>query len=175
MPRALLFLLAALLAIAAACGDDDDGNGTATPSAGAATETETAPATENGNGEAPTADDDKTPDPDDTPETTSPAATGPGDPPTAPPPAPGGTPAVRPEDQSAFLAQFDGLPIDQSDCAYNPATALTNCGQFGLYSIDPPIAGQDAQCSILIVSEVPRIVQCRTAEPSQTINYEIIQ
>lgn len=174
MPRTLLVLLIALLAFAVACGDDDDG--TATPvntgASGSAT------ATDDGGETATTDDGGKTPDPDDTPAATTPVATAPGEVPTPGPTAPGGTPAVAPDDESAFLAQFEGQSFDQHDCAYNPATALTNCGQYGVYSIDPPIVGQDTQCAVLFFSNAPRVIQCHAIDSTGTPltrNYEIIQ
>jgi hypothetical protein len=170
----LLALLLALLAFAAACGDDDGGTATPTNTSGG----ESLTATEiNGETASPESDS-KTPGSSESPGETSPAATAPGDVPTPGPTAPGGTPAVAPADESAFLAQFAGQSFDQQDCAYNPASALTNCGANGLYSIDPPIVGQDTQCSILFFSNVPRVIQCHTIDAggnAVTRNYEIQQ
>ena len=171
MPRTLLALIFALLVFAAACGGDD--SGTSTPTHTGASESPTA--TESGGASASPGNDGKTPGTDGSPGATSPGATAPGEVPTPGPTAPGGTPAVAPADESAFLAQFQGQPIDSVNCAYNPSTALTNCGDHGLYSIDPPIVGQDTQCTLLIVNGTPRVVQCHTVDPLQTRNYEIQQ
>lgn len=174
MPRTLLVLLIALLAFAAACGDDDGGASSPTSTAG-----ESVTATENGGEETASPEDHgKTPSPDESPGQTLPPATAPGDVPTPGPTAPGGTPAVAPADESAFLAQFAGQSFDQQDCAYNPGTALTNCGANGLYSIDPPIVGQDTQCAILFFNDVPRVIQCHAIDAGGnpiTRNYEIQQ
>jgi hypothetical protein len=174
MPRLLLILLAALSMFAAACGDDDDSDATPTGSGTAVSVT----ATEDQDDTSTPEPDDKTPGPSESPGETTPAATAPGGVPTPGPSAPGGTPAVAPDDESEFLSQFEGQPFDQHDCAYNPATALTNCGADGLYSIDPPIVGQDPQCALLFFSEVPRVVQCHAIDAGGnpiTRNYEITQ
>jgi hypothetical protein len=87
-------------------------------------------------------------------------------------PAPGGIPAVAPADQSAFLAQFADQTINYQDCAYDPSTLLTDCGDLGDYSIDPPPLGQ-ADCSIGIVQSTAELIQCTTEEPRQSIYYDI--
>lgn len=176
MPRLLLILLAALFAFAAACGDDDD-DGTNTPTGSGTAVSVTATEDESDGTSTPDTDN-KTPDPSASPGETTPAATAPGGIPTPGPTAPGGTPAVAPDDESEFLSQFDGQPSEQQECAYNPATALTNCGTGGLYSIDPPIVGQDPQCALLFFNSVARVVQCHAIDPGGspiTRNYEIIQ
>lgn len=174
MPRTLALFLIALLALFAACGDDDGDTPTRTGSSttDTATEVETS---DGGDTATSTESDDKTPGPDGSPGATTPAATAPGEVPTPGPTAPGGTPAVAPADESTFLAQFAGQSFEQVECAYNPSSALTNCGQNGLYSIDPPIVGQDTQCSLLLFNSLPRVIQCRTVDPAVTRNYEIQQ
>jgi hypothetical protein len=84
---------------------------------------------------------------------------------------------VAPDNESEFLSQFEGQSSEQVDCAYNPSSALTNCGDAGIYSIDPPIVGQDPQCSLLFFNNVPRVVQCHAIDPGGnpiTRNYEVI-
>jgi hypothetical protein len=106
--------------------------------------------------------------------TNSVAATAPGGIPTAPPVAAVGTPAVEPSDQAAFLAQFQGVQTDLQSCAYNPATALADCSSVQ-YAIDPPIVGQDVQCTLWLVSGTPRALACSSQEPQQTKYYEVQQ
>jgi hypothetical protein len=170
MPRILIPLLIALPLVlgAAACGDDDD-NGDATPSASIGTRTpsdETPDETDAPDG------DEKTPPPP-TPEGQTPNGETPG--PTQSverTPAPGGIPAVAPSDQTAFLSQFEQQTINYQDCAYNPSTLLTDCGDLGQYSLDPPPVGQ-ANCVIGIVESTAELVRCTLEEPVQTIYYDI--
>jgi hypothetical protein len=106
--------------------------------------------------------------------TNSVAATAPGEIPTAPPVAVVGTPAVKPGDQAAFLAQFQGVQTDLQSCSYNPGTALADCSSVQ-YAIDPPIVGQDIQCTLWLVSGTPRALACGSQEPAQTNYYEVQQ
>ena len=151
-----------------ACGDDDDAapTPTAAPSLSAGA-SPTATAAPNGDlkTEAPSQP---------TAEVTA-APTAPGDIPTAPPTASEGTPAVAPEDQGAFVGQFEGQPIDFEACTYDPTTALVSCAGRGLYAIDPPIVGQDISCNIWIVSGAAEIIQCTSSEPQATTYYEIME
>lgn len=166
----LLLVLALPVLFLAACGDGDsppDGSpGLATPTS-----------TDGGGGEGETlapGGEDKTEGPEETSsDNQTPIATAPGEVPTPPPPAAEGTPAVAPADESAFLGQFAGLDVQIEACSYNPATALTSCPGYGLYAIDPPMVGQDVQCSIWLVDGVPRALQCRAADPPEPRNYEI--
>jgi hypothetical protein len=177
MPRILMTVFLALfLAFGTnACGGDDDEDNGDGNSPSATTRSRTpAPTTPdetdepNGNG------DEKTPPP------PTPEGQTPGGETTAPTPsvdrtpAPGGIRAVAPADLSAFLAQFSDRTISYQDCAYNPSTLLTDCGDLGDYSIDPPPLGQ-ADCSIGIVESTAELIRCTPEDPPQTIYYEILE
>ena len=84
-------------------------------------------------------------------------------------PIPMGTPAVAPAD----LSLFEGMAIDQEECFFDPRTALANCLDRGLYSVDPPLVGEDISCSILIVEEEPVVIFCRSQEPQNAVYYAI--
>jgi len=160
--RILLALLLALaLALAACNGDDDDG----TEPSRTATET---PAEET---EDP-GDDGKTPGPDETPDGDgeTPTNTGPG-----PTPADEGIRAVAPADQDEFIAQFSGQILDRETCQFNPSSFLTDCGDNGIYAVDPPLTGQDVSCDVALNGGNPVFVTCTSQEPLTTIFYEIIE
>jgi hypothetical protein len=106
--------------------------------------------------------------------TNSVAATAPGEIPTAPPVAAAGTPAVEPGDRAAFLAQFQGVQTDLQSCSYNPGTALADCSGVQ-YAVNPPIVGQDIQCTLWLVSGKSRALACSSQEPQQTKYYEVQQ
>jgi hypothetical protein len=158
-----------------ACGDDDDGS-SATPSGSAAAsedESGTARPTTT-DSEAGDDDDDgdlKTPGPSETEGGQTPVATAPGEVPTVPPPAAEGTPA--PEVPPSVLADFQGKPITYSDCIYSLSTRLVDCGDQGLYAIDPPIVGQDITCQVWFVENVREIIGCTSVEPYDTKFYDI--
>jgi hypothetical protein len=162
MPRTLVTLLLTTLLTAsfAACGDDDDG-GDPTVSADPS-RTATATATVSHDKETPTTTESVTPVPQST-----------GTTPTAPPVNPSGTRAVEPPDADEFISRFQGMPVEFRDCAYNPATALVNCGGLGTYGIDPPITGQDITCTLWEVNSAAVAIQCQVAEPLETRYYEI--
>ncbi len=84
-------------------------------------------------------------------------------------PIPMGTPAIAPAD----LSLFEGMAIDQEECFFDPRTALANCLDRGLYSVDPPLTGEDISCSILIVEEEPVVLFCRSQEPQKAVYYAI--
>ena len=151
-----------------ACGGDDDATPTPAVTITAAASSPAASTT------AP-ADDQKTEGPSESPAGATAAATAPGEVPTAPPTASEGTPAVAPDDQGAFVGQFEGQPIDFEGCSYDPNTALVTCAGRGLYAIDPPIVGQDISCNIWIVSGAAKLIQCTSLEPLDTTYYEIME
>jgi hypothetical protein len=62
--------------------------------------------------------------------------------------------------------------VDIQTCEHTPGTAIVNCSGV-LYAIDPPIVGQDVQCSLWLVAGTPRALGCSSAEPVQTTYYEI--
>jgi hypothetical protein len=175
MPVASRLVLLAVLLLASlvlACGggdDDDDGDGgsestetrTATPSGATATSTPTPGA------------DEKTPGPDETPGPEESSGATPGGA-TAPPPAAQGTPAVEPADSLAYLAQFQGRSdLGEEGCSYNPSTRVTDCGIRGIYSVRPPLPGQDISCFITIVGGNLEFIRCTSVQPSVTKWYEI--
>ena len=84
-------------------------------------------------------------------------------------PIPMGTPAVAPAD----LSLFEGMAIDQEQCFFDPRTSLANCLARGLYSVDPPLTGEDISCSILIVGDDPVVLFCRSQEPQNAVYYAI--
>jgi len=167
MRLAALLALALLPLLALACGGGDDSSGVsvstisptkrpaATPISGTPIVSEKTPEKP-----APTAEPSEAPTPT------------PGPPTERPTPAAVGIPAVAPADAAAFLAQFDGKPVVQEQCIYNPASVTTNCAR-GLFAIDPPITGQDITCWLLIIEGTPRAIQCLSQEPLQTSVYEI--
>ena len=172
MLRTLALFPIAFVLLVAACGGDDDDGATPFPTGDTGSATETTPPNGDDGDETPL--DEKTPGPDETSnDNQTPAPTAPGEVPTAPPTATEGTPAIAPASEAEFIAQFAGLDVQIDTCAYNPATALTNCPGYGLYRIDPPIVGQDTQCDIWLVDAAPRAIQCRSADPIQTVTYEI--
>jgi hypothetical protein len=161
MPRRYLALVFVALvgALFAACGDgDDDGDPTAT-----AERSESPSATDS--------DDKETPEPGE--ETLTPVPQSTDVTPTAPPVNPQGTPAVEPADADDFIAQFQGQDVDFQACAYNPATALVNCPNVGVFAIDPPITGQDIECTLWVIATRAVAVQCKSQEPLQTRYYGI--
>jgi hypothetical protein len=168
MPAAsrLMFLSVILLGgLVLACGGDDgnDSEPTRTRTVTATTPTTGTPTTAT---PTPGADQ-KTPGTDgESPIQTSGA--------TAPPPAGQGTPAVEPADTLAYLAQFQGSPdIGEEACTYTPSTRLTDCGVRGLYSVRPPLGGQDVSCFITLVGGTPEFIRCTSAEPSETKWYDV--
>ena len=150
--------------LVAACGDDDAASPTASPISGLPTPTAGATATDR-----------KTEGPSDSPGDATPLPTAPGDVPTVPPTASVGTPAVAPEDQGAFVGQFQGQPPETEGCTYDPPAALVTCIDRGLFAIDPPIVGQDISCSIWVVGGLARLIQCTSQEPLKTTYYEIME
>jgi hypothetical protein len=84
-------------------------------------------------------------------------------------PIPIGTPAIAPAD----LSLYEGMAIDQEECFFDPRAALANCLGRGLYSVDPPLTGEDISCSILIIEEEPVVVFCRSHEPQDAVYYAI--
>ncbi len=84
-------------------------------------------------------------------------------------PIPIGTPAIAPAD----LSLYEGMALDQEECFFDPRTALANCLGRGLYSVDPPLTGEDISCSILIIEEEPIVVFCRSQEPQNAVYYAI--
>lgn len=171
MQLRLALVLGALTIVLAfaACGDDDD-----KPSGSAIPASTTPATTGEPGGDSPTpvdTSDGKTETPG--PGTQTVVPTAPGEVPTPPPTASEGTPAIKPDDEAAFLARFEGAEITFVTCVYNPSTALTDCGDNGKYAIDPPIVGQDITCELWIVEGESRAIQCRSVEPAQTVNYEI--
>jgi hypothetical protein len=161
----LLTALALALAVAA-CGDDDGG---ATPTGSARSGTPgaaTSAAAEETDG------DHKTAGPTDEPGEPTAAPTAPGVVPTAPPTSAVGTPAVAPEDQFAFAAQFEDKQVEFEQCSYDPTTALVSCPSAD-YAIDPPIVGQDISCAVWIVDGVREVVGCTSLDPLASVYYDI--
>ncbi len=77
---------------------------------------------------------------------------------TAPPPAGQGTPAAEPRGYIGYLSQFQGRPdLGEEGCSYNPSTRVTDCGVRGIYSVRPPLGGQDISCFITIVGRQPGV------------------
>jgi hypothetical protein len=161
MRAALLIPALLLTALFIACGGDSDSTPTPVSSAtiGPAGQT-TAP----GSTSAKTA----------TPlqATASVAATAPGETPSTPPVSAEGTPAIAPLQQGAFVAQFRDSQIDLTACSYNPGSGIADCAGV-LYALDPPVVGQDVQCTLWEVDGVPRALACTTVEPAATTYFEI--
>lgn len=178
MPRNLLAVVFASLVLltVVACGGDDDTDSpsdTPTPIASASA-TATPEETDDDPTETPedTGEAGKTPAPTESEGATEPAQTAPGEVPTPGPTAEGGTPALEVGDISTFLSQFQGKEIDYVPCGYNPGTARTNCAG-ELFAIDPPIVGQDINCTLWIVEAIDQAIACTSVEPSQTRYYDI--
>jgi hypothetical protein len=160
VPTAMLLIVATVTACG---GGDEDEEATATPTRTPTASRETRTPTATGG-------DEKTPGPEDTPNggATSTPDTGP-----EPTPASEGTRAVAPDDQTGFLAQFQGRDTVPESCTYDPTTYIVTCGERGRFAIDPPIVGQDVSCSIGIVDGNPEYVNCRSQEPLRAIYYDI--
>lgn len=160
--RAVLFIpVMTLAALLIACGGGSDS--TPTPSGSAIP----APA---GQTTAPGSTSVKTATP--VQVTASVAATAPGETPSPPPVAPEGTPAVAPDDQTAFIEQFQDTQTNLLACSYNPGSAVADCAGV-LYAPNPPVVGQDVQCTLWSVDGTPRALACTSIEPPQTKYYEI--
>ena len=159
--RLLLAFLAALAVLAFACNGDDDG-GKESPTASVRT------STLDGDKTATPGGDDKYTPVDETPEVTETADTS-----TPPPPAAEGIPAIAPEDQNAYTAQFQGRDVLENACAYNPGTRVADCAQQGRFAVDPPLAGQDISCSLGVVDGQPEYIRCSSVQPQQSKWYEI--
>ena len=160
----VVFLLALAL-VTLACDGDGNGNGdgvTATTPGATPDGTATAGPTE-----APTEQ------PSPTGEETTAAVETPTIEPTVATPAASpiavGTPAVAPAD----LSPYEGMAIDQEECLFDPLTALANCLERGLYTVDPPLIGEDISCSILIVQDEAVALLCRSQEPQEAVYYAI--
>ena len=80
---------------------------------------------------------------------------------------------MAPDDLAAFLLQYQGQAIDEDTCQFDPRTGLSACPGRGTYAADPPLTGQDIECSILIVQGEPIAIRCTSQEPLQTIYYDI--
>jgi hypothetical protein len=157
MPRVLFIVTVLVVALAAfGCGDGDDGDSGDPSVTAAPTSEQTGTVTPGPTGGTGTG--------------TQPAGSGS---PTVQPSAPAGTPATEPTDANAFLDQFEGKHVEFRACAYNPVTALVNCADFGVFSISPPITGQDITCQLWEVEQKPAAIQCQSAEPLQTRYYAL--
>jgi hypothetical protein len=162
--------LAALAVLAFACNGDNE-SGPVTPTS-TATQTQGQTATPVDAGGATPTDGDEKPTPADNGDSETPG----GEPTTATEratPAAEGTPAIAPEDQTAYLLQFADKTIENVDCQYNPATFVTTCPRFGTYSVDPPLTGQDITCRLGLIDGVPEYVACTQQQPLTAIFYEI--
>jgi len=82
-------------------------------------------------------------------------------------------PVVTPVNLAAFLAQYPNRTVASEECPYNPRTAIADCGQQGLYALDPPINGQDISCTPIIADGRPVGLICSSQEPLQTLYYVI--
>lgn len=156
--RSLLACVALLAGLLAACGDgDDDDDATPTRTASIVTATP-------GDG-----GDEKTPGPSESPDG---GGETPVDTSTPPPTATTGTAAPRVQDVSAFFAQFPSPPQDERQCAYNPSTRVIDCATRGLFAPDPPPAGQDIQCYLMVSGGNPAVIRCEIAEPQAAAYYD---
>lgn len=161
MRAASLIPVLALAALVIACGGGSDSTPTPIGSASRAPAGQTA---------APSSTSGKTATP--VQATLPVAATAPGETPRAPPVAPEGTPAVAPDQQDAFVAQFRDIQTGLTGCSYNPGTAIADCTGV-LYALNPPVVGQDVQCTLWTVDGAPRALACTTVEPAATTYFEI--
>jgi hypothetical protein len=169
-PSALLLLCLFALAAVAACGGDDEENGEAGTPTPAVSPAPGPPSPE------PTPEPTLPPDDDDKPTPVNGENGEP--PPTQPAPSPQdpageGIPVTAPAEQAAFLERFEGQEVAQQACPYNPATRLADCAGYAVYAPDPPLAGQDISCFVLIVNGEPAALRCTSQEPLETLYYEI--
>jgi len=159
-------VLIALIALVMACGDDSGPStgGTGTPGVIVGTPRLNTPA-------GPTPGDEKSPPPEEsaTPATRTDGAAEP------PPTASQGTAAVAPADQEQFVSSFAGRSLTEESCSYDPSTRITNCPGRGLFAVDPPLAGQDVSCALVVEGSNAVAIRCSSQEPQQTLYYEITQ
>jgi hypothetical protein len=158
MRAAMVICGTLLVALAAGCGGGSDATSTPTVIGSSAV-----------NG-SPTPTGEKTSTP--VQATPSVAQTAPGETPSPPPVPPEGTPAAKPDNQAAFVAEFRNIQTDLTACSYNPGTGLADCNSV-LYSLNPPVVGQDIQCTLWSVQGAPRALACTSAEPVATTYYKI--
>ena len=92
--------------------------------------------------------------------------------PTPPTAAEEGIRATLVEDQTGYLMQFNGRNLQEESCLYSPVTRITDCGGTK-YAIDPPIVGQDIDCFRGVVDGQPKYIRCQSAEPQQSLVYQI--
>lgn len=64
------------------------------------------------------------------------------------------------------------METDLTACSYNPGTAIAACTGVP-YAVNPPVVGQDAQCTLWSVAGTPKALACTTAEPAATTYYKI--
>lgn len=83
--------------------------------------------------------------------------------------APDGTPAVGPAD----ISEYEGMSFDSGSCTFDPRSSLADCPGFGVYSVSPPLTGQDISCSLFVDNDEPVLVFCRSKEPMDARYYEI--
>jgi hypothetical protein len=87
-------------------------------------------------------------------------------------PSPDSTPsspelgAVRitpPENRREFVDQLEDEQILGERCTYDATSGTADCGARGLYELDPPLPGDEGECSVFLVEDQPIAVSCATA------------
>jgi hypothetical protein len=148
MPKLILALVACLAIALLAVACDDDG-GPATSPTPEATATAQAQATADAQA-TPSDGDEETPEPERTPQAIAP-----------------------PADVSEYLAQYEDDTILQSNCDYDPSLGVVDCGEHGLYAVNPLPTDPAADCDVLLVDDQPVAVACTLQEPLTVVYYAV--
>ncbi|OGT28102.1 MAG: hypothetical protein A2Z17_07250 [Gammaproteobacteria bacterium RBG_16_66_13] len=86
--------------------------------------------------------------------------------PTSTPFTPGSGPIhiSPPENRREFLDQFADKEIVKQHCTYDAAVGSADCGDKGLYALDPLLpADGEVACDVFLVEGEPVAVSCATA------------
>jgi hypothetical protein len=84
-------------------------------------------------------------------------------------PAPDGTPALGPAD----ISEYAGRSFQAVDCTYDRTTSLADCPPAGVFSISPPLTGEDISCNLFVEEEDPVVISCRSGSPPDATYYEV--
>jgi hypothetical protein len=71
--------------------------------------------------------------------------------------------AVAPADQDAYRKSITGRGIVQETCAYDSDGGIADCGDRGLFALEPPPTGLDVSCVVGLSGSSPVFVLCTIA------------